>query len=113
MTMKVRQARPAQADRESTDPIAAGLPLIFPASRGDARRFTLLVDRHGLTGDAVFIVDPAAKVNQLAVFRTEWTMEIIRPLDGLAAVGTLHENNPFVAGCSGLSFRTPPAIAAA
>ena len=50
-----------------------------------------------LTGNAVLIVDPAAKIDQLAVFRTERTVWIILPLDRLVAVWTLHENNLFVA----------------
>ena len=57
----------------------------------------MLGDRDGLTGDAVLIVDPAAKINQLAVFRTKRTVWIILPLDRLFTVWTLHENNLFVA----------------
>ena len=66
----------------------------------------MLGDRGGLAGHAVLVVDPPAKVDQLAVFGTERTMGIILPLDRLVAVWTLHENKLFAAAPVSVSGRS-------
>jgi len=85
--------RPGAADQL----IALGRPLIVPAGIRRRGRFTLLGKRERLTRDAVLIVDPAAEINQLTLFRTKRTIRIILPRDRLLTVWTLHENNLFVA----------------
>ena len=48
--------------------------------------------RQRLAGHAIFALDPAAEVHELAPFRTEWTKGIIFPLGWLPAGWTLHES---------------------
>ena len=65
------------------------LPLFFLSGR----LIVLFGDRYCFTGDAVLIIDPTAKVDQLAVFGAKGTVWIVLPLDRLFAVRTFHENN--------------------
>lgn len=43
-------------------------------------------------GHSIFTLDPAAEVNELAAFRTEWTEGVIFPLSRFPAGWTLHES---------------------
>jgi len=43
-------------------------------------------------GHSIFALDPAAQIDELAPFRTEWTKGIIFPLGRFPAGWTLHES---------------------
>jgi len=45
-----------------------------------------------LAGNSIFTLNPAAEVNELAAFGTEWTKKIVFPLGRFTAGWTLHES---------------------
>src|ERR1700754_3657063 len=47
---------------------------------------------HRFAGHSIFTFDPAAEVNELAAFRTEWTKGVVFPLGRFTAGWTLHES---------------------
>jgi hypothetical protein len=50
--------------------------------------------------DSILTFDPAAEVNQLAAFRTEWTKGIVFPLGRFTAGWTLHESRNTCVGAA-------------
>ena len=83
--------------------------ILVPGSRRPGGGFIPVGNRCRFAGNTVFIVDPTAQINQLAVFGTEGTVWIVLPLNGLAAIWTLHENSLIVAA-HGMQFSAGPAI---
>jgi hypothetical protein len=60
--------------------------------------WVVVLARQGFTGNAVFALDPAAQVNELAAFGTEWTKGVVFPLGRFTAGWTLHESRSTSAG---------------
>ena len=51
----------------------------------------ILLAGERFTGDAVFTLDPAAKIDELAALRTEGTKGVVFPLGRLTAGWAFHE----------------------